>query len=57
VTVRNAATAGAGLDLPSAGAGLIGLAERLRLAGGTLQSGRDADGGWELRAEIPWDDA
>ena len=57
VTVRNAAAAGAGLDLPSAGAGLIGLAERLRLAGGSLRSGPHEDGGWQLRAEIPGGDA
>jgi len=53
VTVHNAPATGAPLDLPGAGSGLIGLAERLRLVGGSLRSGRDAADGWELRASIP----
>ena len=44
VTVHNAPAAGAALDLPGAGSGLIGLAERLRLVGGSLQSGPNSDG-------------
>lgn len=43
---------GVPLDLPGAGAGLVGLAERLRLVGGELRSG-PADGGWELHATVP----
>jgi len=43
-----------GLDLPGSGAGLVGLAERIRLVGGTLRSGPAAGGGWELRAVVPW---
>jgi hypothetical protein len=35
------------------GAGLVGLAERLRLVGGTIYSGPTPAGGWELRAIIP----
>ncbi|MFG2004594.1 sensor histidine kinase [Spirillospora sp. NPDC048911] len=40
-------------DLPGSGTGLVGLAERLRLVGGTLHSG-PAGAGWRLRAELPW---
>jgi signal transduction histidine kinase len=43
-----------GTDLPGTGTGLVGLTERLRLAGGTLSSGRDAVGRWVLEARIPW---
>lgn len=35
------------------GLGLIGLAERVRLAGGTLRAGAAADGGFEVVAKIP----
>jgi signal transduction histidine kinase len=57
VTVRNAAGADPPADLPGSGSGLVGLAERIRLVGGSLDSGplgpsgRD---GWRLRAVIPW---
>jgi signal transduction histidine kinase len=57
VTVRNAATLSAPTNLPGSGSGLIGLAERVRLVGGTLHSGplaREDGGGWQLRAVIPW---
>ncbi|MEU3853343.1 histidine kinase [Streptomyces sp. NPDC029554] len=37
---------------PGSGSGLIGLDERVRLAGGTLRAGRRA-GGFEVRAELP----
>ena len=52
VAVRNAAATTEPLDLPGAGAGLIGLAERLRLLDGSLKSGPAGDG-WQLRAVIP----
>jgi signal transduction histidine kinase len=52
VTIHNGGGTAAALDLPGAGAGLIGLAERLRLAGGALESGPDGPG-WQLRAVIP----
>ncbi|MDG6103231.1 two-component sensor histidine kinase [Dactylosporangium aurantiacum] len=55
VTVANPA-GGAALDLPGSGAGLVGLAERVRLAGGTLRSG-PAGGGWRLAAVVPWQEA
>ena len=38
---------------PGAGTGLIGLAERVSLAGGTLEHGVDADGAFVLRASLP----
>lgn len=52
VTVHNAPAVGAVLDLPGAGAGLIGLTERLRLLGGSLRGG-GVDDGWQLQAVIP----
>lgn len=52
VTVRNDGSTRRPMDLPGSGAGLVGLAERVRLAGGTLQSG-PLDDGWELRAVLP----
>jgi signal transduction histidine kinase len=39
---------------PGAGTGLIGLAERVALAGGTLEHGPDAAGDFVLRATLPW---
>lgn len=36
-----------------AGTGLVGLAERIRLAGGGFRAGPDGSGGWMLRAELP----
>lgn len=43
--------------LPSSGAGLIGLRERVALAGGELESGPDASGDFVLRAVLPWEPA
>jgi signal transduction histidine kinase len=37
------------------GTGLLGLAERLRLYGGTLETGRRAGGGFRVRARLPLD--
>jgi signal transduction histidine kinase len=54
VTVRNAPPDGAVPPVPGSGQGLIGLAERAALAGGTLTHGRTADGGFEVRAWLPW---
>ncbi|MFE2377318.1 sensor histidine kinase [Streptomyces sp. NPDC059398] len=39
--------------LPSGGHGLIGLMERVRLAGGTMGSGPTGDGGFRLDAALP----
>jgi len=41
------------LSLPGTGTGLIGLAERVTLAGGTLTHAPTPDGGYALRATIP----
>ncbi len=57
VTVHNGPTGTAPGDLPGSGSGLIGLAERLRLVGGSLDSGPLGPGGrdgWQLRAALPW---
>jgi signal transduction histidine kinase len=36
------------------GQGLVGLAERVSLAGGRLEHGPATDGGWRLSAWLPW---
>jgi signal transduction histidine kinase len=41
--------------LPGAGSGLIGLGERVDLAGGTLVHAVDADGDFVLTATLPWE--
>src|SRR3954467_15087723 len=43
----------AAAPLPGAGTGLIGLVERVTLAGGTLEHGVDPDGAFVLRASLP----
>jgi signal transduction histidine kinase len=51
VTVVN----GPGHDTgPGSGHGLIGLEERAALAGGRLEYGPTADGGWRVHAWLPW---
>jgi signal transduction histidine kinase len=40
--------------VPGAGTGLVGIAERVELAGGTLDFGPAADGAFVLRATLPW---
>ncbi|MEU4424871.1 histidine kinase [Actinoplanes sp. NPDC024001] len=52
VEVRNPLTA-ATPGLPGAGLGLLGLAERVTLAGGRLRHSTD-DGEFHLYAELPW---
>ncbi|WP_055626593.1 sensor histidine kinase [Streptomyces hirsutus] len=54
VSVRNPPPRGDVLPVPGAGQGLIGLTERATLAGGTLEHGRAPDGGFEVRARLPW---
>jgi len=43
----------AGASLPGAGTGLVGLTERVSLAGGELEHGVDPDGAFVLRARLP----
>ncbi|TDC24719.1 two-component sensor histidine kinase [Streptomyces sp. 8K308] len=53
VEVRNAAPPSAALRQEGGGQGLLGLAERARLAGGELRAG-PAGGGFLVRAWLPW---
>lgn len=54
VTVRNPAPPGEVPHVPGSGQGLIGLTERATLAGGTLDHGTTGDGGFRVRARLPW---
>lgn len=40
--------------LPESGLGLLGLRERVFLAGGTLEHGSTEDGGYSVRVWLPW---
>ena len=55
VEVRSLAPVGvaSAAPLPGAGTGLIGLTERVTLAGGELESGVDPEGAFVLRARLP----
>lgn len=55
LTVRNPVN-GAPRRLPGAGAGLIGMRERVTLVGGAFEAG-PYDGGWRVRAELPTGEA
>lgn len=55
VEIRNQLpVVGARSDVPGAGAGLVGLAERVQLAGGELAHGPTTDGDFRLWARLPW---
>ncbi len=54
VSVRNAPPEGEVPHVPGSGQGLIGLTERAMLTGGTLDHGPTRDGGFEVRARLPW---
>ncbi|MFG3497013.1 sensor histidine kinase [Streptomyces sp. NPDC047928] len=54
VEVRNTAPEGPVPHVPGSGQGLIGLTERATLAGGRLDHGPRPDGGFALRAWLPW---
>jgi signal transduction histidine kinase len=56
VNVRNRrpVAAATGPALPGAGAGLLGLQERVALAGGRLVHGPDGSGDFVVDAELPW---
>jgi signal transduction histidine kinase len=56
IEVRNRPPVGAvaGPEIPGAGRGIIGLAERASLAGGRLEHGRTDAGDYRLWAWLPW---
>ncbi|MGK5627692.1 sensor histidine kinase [Streptomyces sp. URMC 123] len=54
VEVRNPVPGGGPGEIPGAGQGLIGLAERAALAGGRLEHGLTGGGDHRLRAWLPW---
>ncbi|MFJ8189465.1 sensor histidine kinase [Streptomyces sp. NPDC096094] len=54
MSVRNAPPEGEVPHVPGSGQGLIGLTERATLAGGTLEHGPTPEGGFEVRARLPW---
>jgi signal transduction histidine kinase len=53
VEVGNALVVG-GPAMPGAGAGLVGIGERVQLAGGRLEHGPTTAGEFRLRAWLPW---
>ncbi|MGN9890329.1 sensor histidine kinase [Micromonospora sp. L31] len=56
VEIRNPWPVGehAAPSIPGAGTGLVGIAERVGLAGGRLEHGRDPAGDFRLAAWLPW---
>ncbi|MEU1964043.1 histidine kinase [Micromonospora sediminicola] len=55
VEIRNPwPVGGPATAIPGTGTGLVGVAERVTLAGGRLDHGRDADGDFRLTAWLPW---
>ncbi|MFI6943761.1 sensor histidine kinase [Streptomyces sp. NPDC050418] len=52
--ITNSAPPGEVPHVPGSGQGLIGLTERATLAGGRLDHGKEADGGFRLHAWLPW---
>jgi signal transduction histidine kinase len=54
MSVRNPPPDGEVPHVPGSGQGLIGLTERATLAGGRLEHGPEADGGFGVRAWLPW---
>jgi signal transduction histidine kinase len=59
VSVTNQPAVGHAIDAPAgahvgSGTGLIGMAERVALAGGQLEHGRLPGGGFRLAATLPW---
>jgi signal transduction histidine kinase len=45
--------AGPPAESVGSGSGLVGIRERVRLYGGTVDAGPAGDGGWRVRVEIP----
>ena len=57
VEVTNgAALTGSRAGAGGSGLGLVGLAERVELAGGTIEYGPDAKSGFAVRAWLPWEE-
>jgi signal transduction histidine kinase len=54
ISVVNEAPPGDGMEFPSSGVGLVGLAERFQLIGGTVRGGPGDAGGWRLEGHLPW---
>ncbi|MFD4115230.1 sensor histidine kinase [Streptomyces niveus] len=54
VEVRNEAPHGPVPHVPGSGQGLIGLTERATLAGGRFEHGATRDGGFAVKAWLPW---
>ncbi|GAA4526456.1 sensor histidine kinase [Amycolatopsis samaneae] len=54
VTVRDTGASRSAGGTPASGFGLLGLAERVGLAGGTLEHHPVPGGGFELGARLPW---
>ncbi|WP_327370998.1 sensor histidine kinase [Streptomyces sp. NBC_01217] len=54
IEVRNPAPTEPFEQVPGSGQGLIGLTERATLAGGHLDHGPEPDGGFLIRARLPW---
>ncbi|MET7443979.1 histidine kinase [Streptomyces sp. NPDC005508] len=54
IEVDNPAPAGPFEPVPGSGQGLIGLTERAVLAGGSLDHGPRPDGGFTVKARLPW---
>ncbi|SEG17120.1 Signal transduction histidine kinase [Nonomuraea solani] len=55
ITVTNERPLRPAAHSSGAQAGLVGLAERFRLIGGTVRGGPDDAGGWRLEGRLPWD--
>ena len=54
VTVDDDGGSGPGPASPGSGLGLIGMAERVRLARGTMSAGAQDPEGWRVRIEVPY---
>ncbi|MET7700371.1 histidine kinase [Streptomyces sp. NPDC005485] len=54
ISVRNPPPPGEVPHVPGSAQGLIGLTERATLAGGRLEHGAQEDGGFAVRAWLPW---
>ncbi|MET7331079.1 histidine kinase [Nonomuraea sp. NPDC005650] len=55
ITVTNERSLRPAVRPSGARAGLVGLAERFRLIGGSVRSAPDDAGGWRLEGRLPWD--